>query len=290
MDGQGLRAQKGRVISTSQSPAVARARRFVVDGSVFGFGLTVFAVTLPNIWIGGALALVPVFIAERLARLTGPVPAWTGLPSPRKAAFIPAVLGALAFVGYGGVVAAVHVHYFGKHVAAYTVSRHRLGEQTAAYGARDKATAIVIKRQLARVVAKRLSPAQEAKEVAALRHETEGFNRETEIENKAEAGLHTPTSSELPRWFSRLDGFFVAATSVLAGLVIALVLAGSIDSVTSVVLRTSLLFSVIGTVAGLVGNLPSVSPVLHAILLGPLTAGLIAAVAALAVYAASVLE
>jgi hypothetical protein len=258
-------------------------------GIVFGFALTVFAVLLPSLPLGVLLAVVLGLLAKTL-----PLPralkqqrgTTVTAPALRGAAFVPVVLGTLAFVAYGVVASVVHVHYFGKQYSAAVAALTRSNALDEKYKIRDAATKLVIEQGRAAIKSGHLTPVEVGREERRLLAAVEGFNSENEAEIKAAELVHVPSTHDLPPWFGRLYDFFVAATSILAGLVIALVLAGSIEPV----VRVSLLFSVVGLVAGVVGSLPSVSPSLHAILLGPLTAGLVAAVAALAVYAAGALE
>lgn len=92
-----------------------------------------------------------------------------------------------------------------------------------------------------------------------------------------------PRASDLPPWFGRLGGFFTVSTQLLAGLAIVLAFTRWRSGVSEAVWRTAMPVAAAGVAFGLAGNLPSLSRELQAILLGPVLAGLAAAVGALIV-------
>lgn len=95
-----------------------------------------------------------------------------------------------------------------------------------------------------------------------------------------------PSATALPPWFGRLGPFFTVATQVLAGIVIILAFSRWGNNASSEALfRTAMPIAALGVAFGLAGNLPSLSPSLYAIFLGPVVAGLAGAIAALGVAA-----
>jgi hypothetical protein len=297
-------------------PEVAKARTVAFAGGVFGFSLTVFAVLLPKLTPALIAAVVStaivVAVTRRMAAGRG---VWETQPSAW--ALAPALVGGLAFFSYGLAIAVVHIHFYGKHVAAYDRSvaayvrplearSRRDGEREEAALVREKARAKLIAALVAtnRALAEGESRSHTlnlAARQGRARQESVLLNEqlaETEASNSITANdiplfrelrlaseKPGPPKSELPLWFGRLGGFFTVATQILAALVLALAFSAFRKSVSSKMLQAAMPLAIVGVLAGIVGNLPSLGSPVQTILLGPVSAGLMGGLAALTVIA-----
>jgi hypothetical protein len=300
--------------------AVAQARAVAISGGIYGFSLTIFAVTVQKLaWAIVLAVLPPLAVVSLTRRLNKGARVWG--PEPPIWARAPVYAAAVAFVAYAVALSVIHVAYFGTNVDAFGRETHTEELKVKAHDApieahervtttrlrlvlkRDRLRATRMKqlhldiRQLSRTRQPTGSLVQEltsleSRELAELKALGPILTHENKLQRKFEylrAG-RGPSASELPAWFGRLRGFFTVASQILAALVIALALTRSFESVTRKILQAAMPLAVFGIVAGVIGNLPSLSRSTQAILLGPVFAGLAGGLAALVVIALDLLD
>ncbi len=183
---------------------------------------------------------------------------------PSRIAWIPLSCVIVALVGYGGALAVVQSHYHSEREAIYERAEVRWWRALAAATPRINRISHLMNQSSSR------DQSEANLDLAALRKSMPPRGK-------------PPSPSELPVWFSRLNGFFTLATQLLAALVIVLAFSRWRAGVSEAVYRTAMPVAVVAVAASLVGTLPSLSRTLAAVLLTPVIAGLAGAIGGLLV-------